>query len=101
MMEDREGDSGADGSTDGLTKLPRGPRGEDHDGPWVERRRALAEGAAGGGLPFLGGTPVPTKSAQGNVENLVGFAQVPVGLAGPLRVDFGCDSVPELSLIHI
>lgn len=91
-MEDREGDSGADGGTGGLEKLPRGPRGQDHGTPWVERRRALAEDAAGAGLPFLGGEAVPGESAQGNVENLIGFAQVPVGLAGPMRVDSGEES---------
>lgn len=89
MMEDREGDSGAGGGTGSLAKLPRGPRDEDYGGPWVERRRAVVEAVAGVGLPFLAGEAVPTESARGNVENLVGFAQVPVGLAGPMRVDSG------------
>lgn len=72
-----------------MGKLPRGPRGEDHGDEWVEARRAAAEVAAGGELPHLGGLSVPNASAQGNVESLVGWAQVPVGLAGPLRLRGG------------
>ena len=69
-----------------LSKLPRGPRGEDHVARWVTARRGVAEGAAGVALPFLGREPVPDAAAEGNVENLIGWAQVPVGLAGPLLV---------------
>jgi hydroxymethylglutaryl-CoA reductase (NADPH) len=37
-------------------------------------------------LPHLAGLPVPAEQARGKIENWVGFAQVPVGLAGPQRV---------------
>lgn len=70
-----------------LGKLPRGPRAEDHDEAWVEARLAAARAAAGGELPFLGGDRVPHDAARGNIESLVGWAQVPVGLAGPLELD--------------
>ena len=39
--------------------------------------------------------PVPPSEARGKVENLVGFAQVPVGIAGPLVVDTS-DGVREV-----
>lgn len=67
--------------------LPRIPRGADEPDPeLVARRLALCEEVAGVPLPHLGGRPVDARTARGNVENLVGYAQVPVGIAGPLRV---------------
>ena len=69
-----------------LPKIPRETTG-DHTAEVVGRRRSLCERASGRELPHLGGEPVATTAAEGNVENMIGFAQVPVGIAGPLRVD--------------
>jgi len=68
---------------------PRIPRTglDDHAPGIVAERLRLCERLAGRPLPFLGGTPVPPGAARGKVENLIGFAQVPVGLAGPFSVD--------------
>ncbi|MCC6407107.1 MAG: 3-hydroxy-3-methylglutaryl-CoA reductase [Planctomycetes bacterium] len=43
--------------------------------------------ATGVELDLVARSPVPLESARGNCESLVGFAQVPLGLAGPLAVD--------------
>lgn len=73
----------------GGASIPRGPRDEEPSARWVAARLAQAEAAAGGALPHLAGAPVSPEEARGNIENLVGWAQVPIGLAGPLTIDGG------------
>ncbi len=69
-----------------LPPIPRS-REDDQAPSSVRNRLELCERAAGRALPHLGGAPVPAEAARGKVENLVGWAQVPVGIAGPLLVD--------------
>lgn len=68
-----------------LDRLPRS-REDDFAPALVAARRALAERAAGCELPGIAGRPTAPDEARGNVEGLIGFAQVPLGLAGPLSV---------------
>lgn len=72
-----------------MSDLPRIPRSanDDHAPEALAARRALLERVTERPLGHLAGAPVEAASARGNIENLVGFAQVPLGIAGPLRVD--------------
>ncbi|MEO6709744.1 MAG: 3-hydroxy-3-methylglutaryl-CoA reductase [Planctomycetota bacterium] len=69
-----------------LSALPRS-KDDDYSSEAIRARRELAERAAGQGLEHIAGAPVDPQSARGNIENLIGFAQIPLGLAGPLGVD--------------
>src|SRR6185436_16826267 len=56
------------------------------DGP-IAARRALWQRVSGKPAPHVDGAAVAPSAARNKVENFVGFAQVPLGIAGPLRVD--------------
>ena len=73
-------------SKDTLPPIPRDSTDDHAIGP-VAARRALWSRVAGADPVHLSGTPVPLASARGKIENLVGWAQVPLGIAGPLSLD--------------
>jgi len=52
----------------------------------VAARRAWVEEHSGARLPHVAGAPLPGEGMRGNVENPIGAAQVPLGIAGPLLV---------------
>jgi hydroxymethylglutaryl-CoA reductase (NADPH) len=53
----------------------------------VARRRRWVEQITGTSLEHVGRASVDTEEMRGNIENPVGCAQVPLGVAGPLRVE--------------
>jgi hydroxymethylglutaryl-CoA reductase (NADPH) len=52
-------------------------------------RRRLVESETGAALPTVGDYSFPAERADPNVENMIGAAQVPMGVVGPLPVDGG------------
>ena len=69
-----------------LPRLPRDPR-DDHSPAAVAERLAVVRTATGVELVHVAGRAVEPREARGKIENLAGFVQVPLGLAGPLRLD--------------
>lgn len=53
----------------------------------VAARRAWVEARTGARLDQVGTFTIPTEEMRGNVENPIGAVQMPLGVAGPLKVE--------------
>jgi len=53
----------------------------------IEARRRWLADRTGAALAHVGAGSIAGEALRGNVENPIGAAQVPLGIAGPLRVD--------------
>src|SRR3954470_5540272 len=71
------------------TTAPRIPREKEHDytADVAERRREFLHEQTGAGLEHVGRYSFDPGVLAGNIENYVGVAQVPIGVAGPLRIN--------------
>ena len=69
------------------TKIPRRPGEEDYSREAAGERLAFAREQTGAELEHVGSYSFDPSILPGNVENFVGVAQVPIGLAGPLLVN--------------
>ena len=69
----------------GTPKVPRDPA-NDYTEAMALRRREFATQQTGQALPHVGHYSIDPASLPGNIENFVGVAQVPIGLAGPLSI---------------
>jgi len=81
-----EGGPGDPGNQRGRAELvPRlGYSGED-----IAARRRWVEEKTGAALGQVGASMLPGEALRGNVENPIGAAQVPLGVAGPLLIAGG------------
>jgi hydroxymethylglutaryl-CoA reductase (NADPH) len=52
----------------------------------VRQRRQWLENKLGVSLPLVASGAIPTEEMRGNIENAIGSAQIPLGIAGPLLV---------------
>ena len=66
--------------------IPRS-REDDYTAEMAERRRTFVAERTGTELAHLSHHSVDPATLAGNVENFLGVAQVPIGLAGPLRIN--------------
>lgn len=65
--------------------LPR-LKNQGYGAPEVARRRAWLEEKTGVEMPHLGAFTGDSLEMRGNIENLIGAVQVPVGVVGPVLV---------------
>src|SRR5215212_7921723 len=67
-------------------KVPRSKE-NDYTRDMAEARRRFVQERTGAALEHVGSYSFDPGVLPGNVENFMGVAQVPIGLAGPLRID--------------
>jgi hydroxymethylglutaryl-CoA reductase (NADPH) len=73
-------------ATTGRLRVPRDPE-RDYTDDLARTRREFAAERTGARLEHTGKYSFDPAVLPGNVENFVGVTQVPIGLAGPLRVN--------------
>ena len=68
--------------------IPHDPDvGRDHSPALVDERLAFVEASAGISLDAVRRSVIPPGELTANIENLVGAAQIPLGVAGPIQVN--------------
>jgi hydroxymethylglutaryl-CoA reductase (NADPH) len=66
-------------------RIPR-DKENDYTNEMAAKRRAFAQEQTGAKLNHVGHYSLDPATLPGNIENFMGVAQVPIGLAGPLRI---------------
>jgi hydroxymethylglutaryl-CoA reductase (NADPH) len=70
----------------GRVRIPR-DASNDYTQELAATRRQFVQERTGTELRHVGHYSLDPATLQGNIENFIGVAQVPIGLAGPLRID--------------
>jgi hydroxymethylglutaryl-CoA reductase (NADPH) len=74
------------GSENGRVPVPR-DRDDDYTPEAAEQRREFVRRRTGVDIEHVGSYSFDPSTLSGNIEHFMGVAQVPIGLAGPLRVN--------------
>jgi hydroxymethylglutaryl-CoA reductase (NADPH) len=67
-------------------RIPRDPE-NDYSPELAARRREFATRRTGARLETIGSYSIDPAITRGNIENFIGTVQMPLGLAGPLRIN--------------
>ena len=72
--------------TDKAKSIPR-VSGNNFQPDIIKERQAFVERETGTAIPHIAHMSIDPSTLSGNVENPIGVAQMPLGLAGPLRIN--------------
>lgn len=86
LLEEPNGPQGADLSEFGPSDLLPRLKDQGYSTERVAQRRAWVESKTGASLRHIGSHSFDPEEMRGNIENPIGVAQVPLGVAGPVRV---------------
>jgi hydroxymethylglutaryl-CoA reductase (NADPH) len=75
-----------DGKPPDRARIPR-DRAQDYTSEMAHRRRTFIKEQTGAELAHVGKFSVDPSRLPGNIENFMGVAQVPIGIAGPLQIN--------------
>ena len=73
--------------------IPR-DKTNDYSDEWSSKRREFIKDKTGVDLKHVGSYSVNPDGLKGNIENFIGVAQMPLGIAGPVRIN-GEDAVGD------
>jgi hydroxymethylglutaryl-CoA reductase (NADPH) len=76
----------ADDTSAGIELVPRFTD-QGYSPDQVRERREWLQRKLGVDLPLVAASAIPTEQMRGNIENPIGSVQMPLGVAGPLRVN--------------
>ncbi len=67
-------------------QIPRDAH-DDYGPDIIKQRQAYFESQTGGSIDHVGKYSIDPNELKGNIEHFIGVAQVPMGIAGPLKID--------------
>jgi len=75
-----------DSNDDGLLKIPRNEE-DDYQWPIIKERQGFVESYTKRGYEHIFKYSIDPALTKGNIENFIGAIQVPLGVAGPIKVN--------------